>query len=295
MLMAAPLPFRGASSCAFLLALRAGFTPRGKASTRRRRLPPDGAGPIPYQCPRLRPSPRTSPASPPLPCRTRCATAPGWCWRTRLAPSSRGRRTPRWQPGPPACDGRTCRCSVPPSAPAADGRLPHRPRRHGARARRGQLSRRGPPAIHAVAAALAEAAARDASGADLLTPHRRLRGRRAGRPPRACARPRIRTAPGALGAAAAVARLRGHDAPRRARAGGRGEPRPCHQRHGLAPRRLRAQRLCRGGGAERDAGVRPGRAGVTGEPGGIAAVFGQVIGERSTRPPSTASANAGSS
>ena len=114
----------------------------------------------------------------------------------------------------------------------------------------------GHPAIHAIAPALAEAAARDCTGEALLTAC--IAGYEAGSRVGNAMRLRAAAHPhgtwGVIGAAAAVASLRGHDAaadPARARP--RRQPRPRHQRHRLAPRRLRPQRLRRRRGAERPA------------------------------------------
>ncbi|WP_158291991.1 MmgE/PrpD family protein [Paracraurococcus ruber] len=140
----------------------------------------------------------------------------------------------------------------------------------------------GHPAIHAIAAALAEAAARDCSGAALLTAC--IEGYEAGSRVGHAMRLRPAAHPhgtwGVIGAAAAVASLRGQDpaATRRAL--------DLAASLGLA---TSASASLRGGsvrnvyaGAAAQNGllaVDLAEAGITGEPGGIPVVFGQVIGE----------------
>ncbi len=140
----------------------------------------------------------------------------------------------------------------------------------------------GHPGIHAVAAALAEAQARGANGAALLDAA--IAGYEAGARVGMAARLRPAAHPhgtwGTLGAAAAVARLRGHDAATTARV------LEVAASLGLA---TSATAALRGGGVRNAyAGMAAqngllacdlAEAGVTGEPGGIAAVFGRVVGE----------------
>ncbi|WP_165943622.1 MmgE/PrpD family protein [Roseicella aquatilis] len=140
----------------------------------------------------------------------------------------------------------------------------------------------GHPAIHAVAPALAEAAARDCSGAALLTAC--IAGYEAGSRVGHAMRLRPAAHPhgtwGVVGAAAAVASLRGHDAAMTGRA------LEVAASLGLA---TSATASLRGGsvrnvyaGAAAQNGllaVDLAEAGITGEPGGIPVVFGGVIGE----------------
>ena len=140
----------------------------------------------------------------------------------------------------------------------------------------------GHPAIHAIAPALAEAAARDTSGADLLTAC--IRGYEAGARTGHAMRLRPAAHPhgtwGVIGAAAAVASLRGHDAATTQRA------LDLAASLGLATSATASLR----GGSVRNvyagAAAQNGllavdlvEAGMTGEPDGQAVVFGQVIGE----------------
>ena len=139
----------------------------------------------------------------------------------------------------------------------------------------------GHPAIHAIAPALAEAAATDATGEALLTAV--IVGYEAGSRVGNAMALRPAAHPhgtwGVIGAAAAVASLRGHDA---ARTLGALE---LAASLGLA---TSATASLRGGsvrnvyaGAAAQNGllaVDLAEAGITGEPGGIAVVFGQVIG-----------------
>jgi 2-methylcitrate dehydratase PrpD len=139
----------------------------------------------------------------------------------------------------------------------------------------------GHPAIHAVAPALAEAAARDASGEALLTAV--IAGYEAGSRVGHAMRLRPAAHPhgtwGVIGAAAAVASLRGHDGARLQAA------LDLAASLGLA---TSATASLRGGsvrnvyaGAAAQNGVLAVdllEAGVTGEPGGIPVVFGEVIG-----------------
>ncbi|CAA9211237.1 MAG: hypothetical protein AVDCRST_MAG27-1225 [uncultured Craurococcus sp.] len=139
----------------------------------------------------------------------------------------------------------------------------------------------GHPAIHAVAPALAEAAARDASGEALLTAV--IAGYEAGSRVGHAMRLRPAAHPhgtwGVIGAAAAVASLRGHDGARLQAA------LELAASLGLA---TSATASLRGGsvrnayaGAAAQNGVLAVdllEAGVTGEPGGIPVVFGEVIG-----------------
>lgn len=140
----------------------------------------------------------------------------------------------------------------------------------------------GHPGIHAVAAALAEAEAQGAGGARLLDAV--LAGYEAGARVGMATRLRPAAHPhgtwGTLGAAAAVARLRDHDAAATARV------LEVAASLGLATSATAALR----GGSVRNAyagvAARNGllacdlaEAGVTGEPGGLAAVFGASIGE----------------
>ena len=285
MLMAAPLPFRGASSCAFLLALRAGFTRAREGVNPAPPLAgPGGAGahPVPMSPTETLAAHLAgiSAASVPDAVRDRA----GLVLADTLGAIVAGQADPavaatarRHATGGP--------CRLPGTAAprrAADRRLPQRLRRHGARTRRGQLSRRRPSGHPR-----GRRRARRGRGAErgrrgpARRGDRRLRGGRAGRhgdaapPGRASARHLGHARRRRRGRAAAEPR-RGDD---RARAGGGGEPRPRHQRHGGAPRRQRAQRLCRDGGAERVARLRPGRGRRHGRAGGIAAVFGRVVGE----------------
>lgn len=140
----------------------------------------------------------------------------------------------------------------------------------------------GHPAIHAVAPALAEAATRDGSGEALLTAC--IAGYEAGSRVGNAMRLRPAAHPhgtwGVIGAAAAVASLRGLDAAATQRA------LEVAASLGLA---TSATASLRGGsvrnvyaGAAAQNGllaVDLAEAGVTGEPGGIPVVFGQVIGE----------------
>ena len=140
----------------------------------------------------------------------------------------------------------------------------------------------GHPGIHAVAAALAEADARNAGGSALLDAV--IAGYEAGARVGMAARLRPAAHPhgtwGALGAAAAVSRLRGHDAAATLRA------LEVAASLGLATSATAALR----GGSVRNAysgmAAQNGmldcdlaEAGVAGEPDGIAAVFGRVVGE----------------
>lgn len=140
----------------------------------------------------------------------------------------------------------------------------------------------GHPGIHAVAAALAEAQALNATGALLLDAA--IAGYEAGARVGMAARLRPAAHPhgtwGAIGAAAAVSRLRGHDARTTARV------LEVAASLGLATSGTAALR----GGSVRNAyagmAAQNGmlacdlaEAGVSGEPGGIAAVFGRVVGE----------------
>ena len=140
----------------------------------------------------------------------------------------------------------------------------------------------GHPGIHAVAAALAEAEARNAGGALLLDAA--IAGYEAGARVGMATRLRPAAHPhgtwGTLGAAAAVARLRGHDAAMTARV------LEVAASLGLSTSATAALR----GGSVRNAyagmAAQNGmlacdlaEAGVSGEPGGIAAVFGGVVGE----------------
>jgi 2-methylcitrate dehydratase PrpD len=140
----------------------------------------------------------------------------------------------------------------------------------------------GHPAIHAIAPALAEAATRDSTGAALLTAC--IAGYEAGSRVGHAMRLRSAAHPhgtwGVIGAAAAVASLRGHDAALTQRA------LEVAASLGLA---TSATASLRGGsvrnvyaGAAAQNGllaVDLAEAGITGEPGGIPVVFGQVIGE----------------
>jgi 2-methylcitrate dehydratase PrpD len=140
----------------------------------------------------------------------------------------------------------------------------------------------GHPGIHAVAAALAEAAARPATDGALLL-DAAIAGYEAGARVGMAARLRPAAHPhgtwGTLGAAAAVARLRGHDAATTTRV------LEVAASLGLA---TSATASLRGGsvrnvyaGAAAQNGMLAcdlAEAGVTGEPGGIAAVFGGVVG-----------------
>lgn len=140
----------------------------------------------------------------------------------------------------------------------------------------------GHPGIHAIAAALAEAEAGNADGAALLDAV--IAGYEAGARVGMATRLRPAAHPhgtwGTLGAAAAVARLRGHDAAMTARV------LEVAASLGLATSGTAALR----GGSVRNAyagmAAQNGmlacdlaEAGVTGEPGGVAAVFGGVVGE----------------
>jgi 2-methylcitrate dehydratase PrpD len=140
----------------------------------------------------------------------------------------------------------------------------------------------GHPGIHAIAAALAEAEARNADGATLLDAT--IAGYEAGARVGMATRLRPAAHPhgtwGTLGAAAAVARVRNHDAATTARA------LEVAASLGLATSATAALR----GGSVRNAyagmAAQNGllacdlaEAGVTGEPDGIAAVFGRVVGE----------------
>jgi 2-methylcitrate dehydratase PrpD len=140
----------------------------------------------------------------------------------------------------------------------------------------------GHPGIHAIAAALAEAEARNADGATLLDAV--IAGYEAGARVgmATCLRPAAHPHGtwGTLGAAAAVARLRNHDAATIARV------LETAASLGLATSATAALR----GGSVRNAyagtAAQNGmlacdlaEAGVTGEPDGIAAVFGRVVGE----------------
>ncbi|MFC7693478.1 MmgE/PrpD family protein [Paeniroseomonas aquatica] len=139
----------------------------------------------------------------------------------------------------------------------------------------------GHPAIHAIAPALAEAAAGDATGEALLTAV--VAGYEAGARVGHAMALRPAAHPhgtwGVIGAAAAVASLRGHDA---ARTLGALE---VAASLGLATSATASLR----GGSVRNAyagaaaqngllAVDLAEAGITGEPGGIAVVFGQVVG-----------------
>jgi len=140
----------------------------------------------------------------------------------------------------------------------------------------------GHPAIHAIAPALAEAATRDCTGEALLTAC--IAGYEAGSRVGNAMRLRPAAHPhgtwGVVGAAAAVARLRDYDAARTRRA------LDLAASLGLA---TSATASLRGGsvrnvyaGAAAQNGllaVDLAEAGITGEPGGIPVVFGQVIGE----------------
>lgn len=140
----------------------------------------------------------------------------------------------------------------------------------------------GHPAIHAIAPALAEAAVRDCPGEALLTAT--IAGYEAGA--RLGHAMRLRTVAhphgtwGVIGAAAAVASLRGHDAVATQRA------LEVAASLGLATSATASLR----GGSVRNAyagaaaqngmlAVDLCEAGITGEPGGIPVVFGRVIGE----------------
>ena len=140
----------------------------------------------------------------------------------------------------------------------------------------------GHPGIHAVAAALAEAEARDANGTLLLDAV--IAGYEAGARVGMATRLRPAAHPhgtwGTLGAAAAVAKLRGHDAETTARV------LEVAASLGLATSATAALR----GGSVRNAyagmAAQNGllacdlaEAGVSGEPEGIAAVFGRVVGD----------------
>ena len=140
----------------------------------------------------------------------------------------------------------------------------------------------GHPAIHAIAPALAEAASRDCTGEALLTAC--IAGYEAGSRVGHAMRLRAAAHPhgtwGVIGAAAAVASLRGYDAARTQRA------LDLAASLGLA---TSATASLRGGsvrnvyaGAAAQNGllaVDLAEAGITGEPGGIPVVFGQVVGE----------------
>ena len=140
----------------------------------------------------------------------------------------------------------------------------------------------GHPGIHAVAAALAEAEVRQASGALLLDAV--IAGYEAGARVGMATRLRPAAHPhgtwGTLGAAAAVARLRGHDAAtvRRvlevAASLGLSTSATASLRGGSV-RNAYAGMAAQNGMLACDLA----EAGVTGEPGGIAAVFGGVVGE----------------
>jgi 2-methylcitrate dehydratase PrpD len=137
----------------------------------------------------------------------------------------------------------------------------------------------GHPAIHAVAPALAEVAARPTTGAALLSAV--IAGYQAGSRVGHATRLRPAAHPhgtwGTVGAAAAVAHLRGLD------------PKPAMEIAASLGLATSATASLRGGsvrnvyaGAAAQNGmlaVDLAEAGITGEPGGIAAVFGQVIGE----------------
>jgi 2-methylcitrate dehydratase PrpD len=140
----------------------------------------------------------------------------------------------------------------------------------------------GHPGIHAVAAALAEADARNVGGEALLDAA--IAGYEAGARVGMATRLRPAAHPhgtwGTIGAAAAVARLRSHDAATTERV------LEVAASLGLATSATAALR----GGSVRNAyagmAARNGllacdlaEAGVTGEPGGIAAVYGHVVGE----------------
>ncbi len=140
----------------------------------------------------------------------------------------------------------------------------------------------GHPGVHAVAAALAAAEARKAGGSALLDAV--IAGYEAGARVGMATRLRPAAHPhgtwGALGGAAAVSRLRGHDAAMTLRA------LEVAASLGLATSATAALR----GGSVRNAyaGIAAqngllacdlAEAGVTGEPDGIAAVFGRVVGE----------------
>lgn len=140
----------------------------------------------------------------------------------------------------------------------------------------------GHPAIHAIAPALAEAATRECTGEALLSAC--IAGYEAGARTGHAMRLRPAAHPhgtwGVIGAAAAVASLRGHDATRTQGA------LDLAASLGLA---TSATASLRGGsvrnvyaGAAAQNGllaVDLAEAGITGEPGGIPVVFGQVIGE----------------
>ena len=140
----------------------------------------------------------------------------------------------------------------------------------------------GHPGIHAVAAALAEAEVRQAGGTLLLDAV--IAGYEAGARVGMATRLRPAAHPhgtwGTLGAAAAVARLRGHDAAMMRRV---------LETAGSLGLATSATAALRGGsvrnayaGAAAQNGMLAcdlAEAGVTGEPGGIAAVFGGVVGE----------------
>jgi 2-methylcitrate dehydratase PrpD len=146
----------------------------------------------------------------------------------------------------------------------------------------GNYAAGGHPAIHAIAPTLAEVAARPTSGRALLEAV--IAGYEAGSRVGHATRLRPAAHPhgtwGTIGAAAAVARLRGHDAARTEAA------LEIAASLGLA---TSATASLRGGsvrnvyaGAAAQNGmlaVDLAEAGITGEPGGIAAVFGAVIGE----------------
>jgi len=137
----------------------------------------------------------------------------------------------------------------------------------------------GHPAIHAIAAALAEVARRPTSGAQLLSAV--IAGYHAGARVGAAMQLRPAAHPhgtwGVIGAAAAVAALRGHD------------PQPALDIAASLGLATSATASLRGGsvrnvyaGAAAQNGllaVDLAEAGITGEPGGIAVTFGQVIGE----------------
>jgi 2-methylcitrate dehydratase PrpD len=145
----------------------------------------------------------------------------------------------------------------------------------------GNYAAGGHPAIHAIAPALAEAASRDCTGESLLTAC--IAGYEAGSRVGHAMRLRPAAHPhgtwGVIGAAAAVASLRGYDAGRTQRA------LDLAASLGLA---TSATASLRGGsvrnvyaGAAAQNGllaVDLAQAGITGEPGGIPVVFGQVIG-----------------
>ncbi|MCB4822822.1 MmgE/PrpD family protein [Roseicella aerolata] len=140
----------------------------------------------------------------------------------------------------------------------------------------------GHPAIHAVAPALAEAAARGCSGAALLTAS--ILGYEAGARVGHAMRLRPAAHPhgtwGVIGAAAAVASLRGRDAALATRA------LEVAASLGLATSATASLRggsvrnVYAGGAAQNGLlAVDLAEAGITGEPGGIPVVFGQVVGE----------------